>query len=599
MHLRLPGANAATLSLPPNLNAIELPGQDPPTQPPNAAASPRVALPWRQKLSSHAGEILFVLAACLLCLGYFLYTDQTWEDSLITLRHSENLVKGEGLTYNPGARVHGFTSPINVLLLALCHLLTGQSSYGATFWLYRLLSIPAFAVSGVLLLKAIKETPPRWIPAAWFLAIVYLFDVKTVAFSTNGMETAFMLGFVAWAVYLLSRAEPDQWLLRGLCWGGLMWSRPDGFVYIAGFALAEWWFLATSRRATLVSLFKSAAVGLAVYAPWLIFAWSYYGNPIPHTIIAKANIELGALSQLFTTLDNFPASVINMASQAFRPIYYNDQTEWFGAGLAAWGRVLNTSTKLVGVVALLYFLYPVPDRFGRAVSLCFAVVCCYLSYMRFAYPWYFPPVTLLGVTAFTRAATMLALSARDRLDANGRIQPRKGFVLTMFALLAVGQIVLFWPASLEERIQQAEIEMGNRAAIGKWLKENASPTETVYLEPLGYIGYFSGLHMNDFPGLVSPEVVRLRRQLPQTRNSLRAARLLVIPKLKPDWVVLRFSEYQMLTQSPMISEFKRQYTFSRDFNVNDKLNQHHFLPGEVSLRYDAGFAVFRRNPAAN
>jgi hypothetical protein len=141
--------------------------------------------------------------------------------------------------------------------------------------------------------------------------------------------------------------------------------------------------------------------------------------------------------------------------------------------------------------------------------------------------------------------------------------------------------------------------MGNRAAIGKWLKENASPTETVYLEPLGYIGYFSGLHMDDFPGLVSPEVVRLRRQLPQTRNSLRASRLLVILKLKPDWIVLRLSEYQMLTQSPTIGEFKRQYTFSRDFNVNDKLSQHHFLPGEVALRYDAAFAVFRRNPAAN
>jgi hypothetical protein len=55
----------------------------------------------------------------------------------------------------------------------------------------------------------------------------------------------------------------------------------------------------------------------------------------------------------------------------------------------------------------------------------------------------------------------------------------------------------------------------------------------------------------------------------------------------------------MLTQLPMIDEFKRQYTFRRDFNVNDKLSQHHFLPGEGSLRYDAAFAVFRRNSAAN
>src|SRR6476660_10460237 len=127
-----------------------------------------------------SGAILFVVASCLVCLGYTLYTNQTWEDSLITLRHGENLLKGEGLTYNPGELVHGFTSPINVLLLTLCHFLTGESSYDATLWLYRLFSIAAFAASGVLMLKAVHETPPRWSAATWFLGVIYLFDVKNV-----------------------------------------------------------------------------------------------------------------------------------------------------------------------------------------------------------------------------------------------------------------------------------------------------------------------------------------------------------------------------------------------------------------------------------
>src|SRR6478609_4225388 len=70
-----------------------------------------------------ASAILFVIAACIVCLGYTLYTNQTWEDSLITLRQAENLLNGDGLTYNTGSRVHGFTSPINVLVLALCHVL--------------------------------------------------------------------------------------------------------------------------------------------------------------------------------------------------------------------------------------------------------------------------------------------------------------------------------------------------------------------------------------------------------------------------------------------------------------------------------------------
>src|SRR5215212_5460788 len=221
------------------------------------SASPQIAAPDPLQLSARTGAVVFI-AACLVCLGYTFYTNQTWEDSLITLRHGENLLKGEGLTYNPGTRVHGFTSPINVLLLTLCHFLTGQSTYDATLWLYRVFSIGAFGASAVLLLKAVHQTAPRWSAATWFLGVVYLFDVKNVAFSINGMETAFMLVFVAWAVYLMSRADPGQWIGRGLCWGGLMWSRPDGCVYIAAFSLAEIIFRSASRRATIISLAKSA-----------------------------------------------------------------------------------------------------------------------------------------------------------------------------------------------------------------------------------------------------------------------------------------------------------------------------------------------------
>src|SRR3954465_8510062 len=94
-------------------------------------ATPAASTPFPLDPLPRFGAILFVVAACLVCLGYTLYTNQIWEDSLITLRQAENLLKGQGLPYNPGELVHGFTSPINVLLLALCHFLTGQSSSDA------------------------------------------------------------------------------------------------------------------------------------------------------------------------------------------------------------------------------------------------------------------------------------------------------------------------------------------------------------------------------------------------------------------------------------------------------------------------------------
>ncbi len=569
-----------------------------PTRFDDARTSARSSQFWRQTWRFNTGVILFVMAACLVCLVYSLATNQIWEDSLITLRHSENLLKGEGLTYNVGERVHGFTSPINVLLLVVCSWLTGKSSYVATFWLYRLFTIPAFAAGGVLLLKAFRETSPRWSAATWFLGVVYLFDIKNVAFSTNGMETAFMLLFVAWAVYLMSRSQTDQWLLRGLCWGGMMWTRPDGCVYIVAFSIAELIFLSTSRRSSFVSLAKAAAVCAVVYAPWFIWASAYYGSPVPHTITAKANLEQGALGQLWATADNYLSILIMQSGQAFRPIYYTAlTTDWFK--VEACGRALNGLTRIVGVVALLYFTYPVPDRFGRAMSLCFAILCSYFSYMTRAYPWYHPPVTMLGAIAFTRAAVSFAFAAREGISRNVGLRLRKALIVTTFIVLAVGQILLFWPMMLIQRFSQAEVEDGNRAVIGKWLKENAGPKDNVYLEPLGYIGYFSGLHMDDFPGLVSPEVVRIRRQLPKDELPIGAEQLLIIPELKPDWVVLRASEYQLLSNSPLFEQFKKDYVLRHEFDINNRLNEQSFLPATRFHRYDAYFGVFRRVATAS
>ena len=100
---------------------------------------------------------LFVLLAMLVLFGYAFYTGHVWEDFLITFRHSQNLCEGNGLVYRPGERVHGFTSPLGTLLPALCHLATGQRSYLAALWLFRVMSALAFVGAGLLLLRAVGE----------------------------------------------------------------------------------------------------------------------------------------------------------------------------------------------------------------------------------------------------------------------------------------------------------------------------------------------------------------------------------------------------------------------------------------------------------
>lgn len=50
-----------------------------------------------------------------------------------------------------------------------------------------------------------------------------------------------------------------------------------------------------------------------------------------------------------------------------------------------------------------------------------------------------------------------------------------------------------------------------RKPMGLWLGRHAAPGDTVMLEPIGYVGYYSKLRVLDVIGLVSPQVLRFYR----------------------------------------------------------------------------------------
>ena len=86
---------------------------------------------------------------------------------------------------------------------------------------------------------------------------------------------------------------------------------------------------------------------------------------------------------------------------------------------------------------------------------------------------------------------------------------------------------------------QEVIEEGVRAEVGRRLNMRMSETDSVFLEPLGYIGMeIRGKTAYDFPGLGSPKVVAAIKQLPAVRMGG------VIDVLRPDYLVLRPREIE-------------------------------------------------------
>jgi hypothetical protein len=168
----------------------------------------------------------------------------------------------------------------------------------------------------------------------------------------------------------------------------------------------------------------------------------------------------------------------------FQPIYTEEVWHW----------QMPLFLALMAIFAALYWLFPVKDRLGRMASFCFALLIGYLSFFRFAYRWYMPAVTLFALVALSHGIAALAGGAARTETATGPAPPALlrtlGCALAVLLALVIcaERAYLFGLTIVQMKIQQHEVESGERMRIGLWLKEHMREGDTVFLEPVGYIG---------------------------------------------------------------------------------------------------------------
>ena len=108
----------------------------------------------------------------------------------------------------------------------------------------------------------------------------------------------------------------------------------------------------------------------------------------------------------------------------------------------------------------------------------------------------------------------------------------------LLVIMTSAFIVLQNWSGLGRQKKNQENEDGMRRVVGVWLREHTPPHATVAMEAIGYQGYYSDRRVIDMAGLVSPEVVALRRA--SKSNAELFYRLQ--SQLKPDYLVLRSFE---------------------------------------------------------
>jgi len=529
--------------------------------------------------------------------GFALYTHHAWEDYYITYRCSKNLATGQGLVFTPGERVHAFTSPLNTLIPAALSYVTGNRSDWLVLWMFRMISCAALAGGAVLLYRIARaQSLGRLATFTWIGMFATLPGI--VDFSINGQETGLMMFFLAMALESLMVPGPRVGLRMGLAWAGLMWTRPDSCVYVAAIAGAFWLFNAgSSAHPTRLGLMKTylaaGAIAAVLYAPWVVWAWSYFGSPVPHTVIAKGLDHPLTLAGLWQKTLEFLGQVLtdrlSLMNYFFAPPY---------AGFAHWPMWMFNVCRLMAWLATIYWIFPFPRREGRALSLAFLVSVWYVTIVTpLPFPWYLPNAAFFGVAALglivEQVSNILCQLQQWEIGPARLARVRTWVLQPPRLLLGAGAIAI--PAftvmmlvmcAIQMRVQQQVVERSNRMQIGLWLRANArSPQDSVFLEPLGYIGFFSQLKMYDWPGLCSPEVVAARR-----RSGLWSK---AIAELKPDWLVFRPGEVSLMRREDprMLGE---QYVEARVFDVSERLKPYAWIPGHCYAMADQTFTGFRR-----
>ncbi|MFT5090559.1 MAG: arabinofuranosyltransferase [Candidatus Latescibacterota bacterium] len=226
-----------------------------------------------------------LLFTCLLVFSWQAHTyDTVQDDAYITLTYAKNLAAGEGLVFNPGERVEGYTNFLWTLILSLPHLFSIDALATA-----RALSWLAAAATFVLTLLIGRRQVAHAPSLHLVLAPLLLATCGAFAFwATSGMETMLFTLLITGGVYRYDRelyergTQYSPWLfaLAGL-------TRPEGWFFFALSVLHRFVLHLQTRHFRAGEFLHWLAPALAIFAAHTLFRFAYYGHLLPNTFHAK------------------------------------------------------------------------------------------------------------------------------------------------------------------------------------------------------------------------------------------------------------------------------------------------------------------------
>ncbi len=479
---------------------------------------------------------------------------RTIDDAYITFRYARNLLAGSGFVFNAGERVLGTTTPLFTLLLAALGTFTG-GAHAPFPEIAPLLSAVADGFSVVLLLKLGQRLGAEWAGAA--AALAWAVAPFSVTFAIGGLETSFyifLLLATCWA-YLEKRRALAA-LLAALC----LLTRPDALLLVLPIAVDRFW-LAPRRGEPRVQR-KEVLLFMLPLLAWGIFAWIYFGSPIPHSLMAKsAAYRLPPLSALVRLLQHYATPFLEHLT--------------FGLGWVKIGLLLYPFLALLGTRATFkreaasWPLAAFPWIYFAAFAIANPLI--FRWYLTAPLPFYFLFILIGTQTMLFDLIKVFKLNAIRFVN----IVSLSLFILPMLSLHGWTLHPIQPPDRPAPAMAWIEPELLYKQAAQYLAPElAANPDVTIAAGDVGVLDYFTEARILDLVGLNSPETLAY---YPLRENIYGDFIYAISPDLimneRPDYVVILeiYGRYGLLKDERFLFAYQLLETIPTQIYGSDGL----------------------------
>lgn len=429
-----------------------------------------------------------VTAMVLLCEHYSrMYGRNVVDDAMTSMQYAKQLALGNGLVFNVGERVEGYTNFAWVICMAPIYWLSSQLGFDFVHAVVR--CSVALAAANLVLTYALAR---RWLgaghPAVWLAVGLCVVDNSFSVWAILGLEVHLLAFFMLLALWAAGSTSRFRGLGLGLALLGAHLTRPDAGLFcvvllanqLGDALLAHHRGRRAQSKAALVATVGATLLWLFGYGVYFWLRYRYYGQLLPNTFYLKLGGPIDAWERGLRYLHGF------LNERAWVPLL----------ALVAGLRLRAPAVRALLLYNLLHALYVV-----------------YVGGDFFAgHRFFVPEIPQLALLCAVGAAALWDVANRPHVARElRRIEVTSDRLLGAMLVGGVGLLASVFQRGLVLGPLAGEVRMwgddlSRQTRLFKWLGQHAPAGASIATSLIGHTGFYSSLNVIDMYGVIDPTV---------------------------------------------------------------------------------------------